>query len=257
MPGVYGTGGFTMQNSSATGSVEITKAQKLQDGTWGYRVRTQEGEAPVRIASGSYRSSYGQLGAQIQQFGNRGDATVSFDGSVAVMGGGVFFGNKVHSSFAVVDAGKPGVPVLQDNRVVGHTNGAGKMLVANLRPYEANSIALDTSKLPANYDAGNANTRIAPHRHAGVHVNFAKQAAQHAALVILRDASGKPVPTGSHGRTARGEKFLVGYGGQAYLRELSASNTVAIDLGGRECKASFNFAPRPNEQVVVDNVVCR
>ncbi|MGE3642818.1 MAG: fimbria/pilus outer membrane usher protein [Beijerinckiaceae bacterium] len=256
--GVFGTANVSRVSRNAfAAAFEATKPQPLEDNTYGFRLRETRTSTPNRMASASFRSSYGQIGAQVQQNGDQVSGSATLDGSIAVMGGGVFPGNKVDSSFAVVSAGKPGVPVMYENRKIGETNMFGKLLVPNLRPYDANRVAIDTSKLPVNYDAGESNRRVAPYRYAGVHVDFAKGASSSAAIVVFKGADGKPVQTGSRGKTAAGEEFMVGYDGIAYLRRLSANNTVKIDLGLNECTASFPYSPKANQQVRIENIVCR
>ena len=259
LSGIYATSGVSFDPYSRTsGSFELTKPQPLQDNTYGWRVRDVEGRNPYRMAQGSYRSSFGQVGGQVQQFGDRTEGNLTYDGSIAVMGGGVFFGNKVTNSFAVVDAGKPGIPVLQDNREVGRTNMFGKKLVSDLRAHETNSIAIDPASMPANYDVASTHAKVSPYAKSGVVVNFANQASQNAGLVVFFGADGKHVPTGSKGRlAATGEEFIVGYDGQAYIRNLAATNTATIESGARSCTSTFAFTPVRDRQSSVERAVCK
>ena len=259
LSGVYATTGVAFDPVNRTsGSIEVTKPQSTQDNTYGWRVRDAEGRNPYRLAQGSYRSSYGQVGGQVQQYGNSTEGNITYDGSIAVMGGGVFAGNKVNSSFAVVDAGRPGVPVLQDNRVVGQTNMFGKKMVTDLRPYEANTLEVDPSALPPNYDIAATTTKVAPIQKSGVVVNFAAKASQNAALVIFYGPDGKPLRAGLRGqRDSSGEEFIVGYDGQAYVKNLAASNAVTISLDNGTCRANFAYQPSATKQVIVDRAICR
>jgi NAD(P)-dependent dehydrogenase (short-subunit alcohol dehydrogenase family) len=50
------------------------------------------------------------------------------EGAAVVAGGGVFLGNRIDDSFAVVDAGAPGVAVDYENRFAGKTDSSGKLL---------------------------------------------------------------------------------------------------------------------------------
>ncbi len=259
LPGIYATSGVTFDPKNGLGgSLEFSKPQPLADNTYGWRIRDVEGANPYRMAQASYRSSYGQIGGQVQQYAGRAEGNLSYDGSVAVMGGGVFLGNKVTSSFAVVDAGKPDIPILQDNREIGRTNMFGKKMVTDLRPFEANSIAIDPAKMPANYDVSATHQKVAPVAKAGVVVNFAKHASQNAGLVIFYGADGKHLRAGLRGRLAAGgEAFIVGYDGQAYVRNLAASNTATIETERGACTATFPYQPAAGQQVVIDKVVCR
>ena len=87
----------------------------MQSGSYGWRVRDSEGAVAARSAAGSYRSSVATIQAGVEQSQGtvlRGSAQI--DGAFAAMGGGVFASNRIDDSFAVVDAGKPGVPVLYE-----------------------------------------------------------------------------------------------------------------------------------------------
>ena len=54
----------------------------------------------------------------------------------------------------------------------GTTNGGGKLLVTNLRPYEPNHLAIDTSALPPDQDIASTSRTLAPFYKAGVVVNY-------------------------------------------------------------------------------------
>ena len=69
---------------------------------------------------------------------------------------------------------------------------------------------------------------------------------------------GKALPVGSLGVVSTTEEeFVIGYGGQAYIKKLSARNTVTIDTGQGMCTASFPFTAQHDTQVVIEKVICR
>ena len=117
--GISATAGYSDRAGSQGFTTAAQKSQPYQDGTYGWRVDDTEGADPVRQAAGTYRTGYGQVGASIQQIGHSAAAQGQFDGSVAVMKDGIAVGNRSDQSFAVVDTGVPGVPILQDNRHCG------------------------------------------------------------------------------------------------------------------------------------------
>ncbi|RUY08990.1 fimbrial biogenesis outer membrane usher protein, partial [Mesorhizobium sp. M7A.F.Ca.US.005.03.2.1] len=71
--------------------------------------------------------------------------------------------------------------------------------------------------------------------------------------------TGTPLEAGLKGRMEAGsEEFVIGYDGEAYIRGLSAQNTVVIDrLDGTSCKADFFYTPAPGQQVAIKDVACR
>jgi outer membrane usher protein len=126
--------GATSSKSGTSFTSDASRPLASQPGSYGWRVRDSEGAVVDRSAAASYRSSVATIQAGVEQSQGRvirGEAQV--DGAIATMGGGVFFSNRIDDSFAVVDTGTPGVPVLYENRPVGETNSSGKLLVPNLR----------------------------------------------------------------------------------------------------------------------------
>src|SRR5439155_4069328 len=120
-----------------------------------------------------------------------------------------------------------------------------------LRSFQRNKIAIDTSKLPVDADISATETYVAPADRSGVRLNFAVQTNVRPAIVVFQGADGRPLPAGASGQVEGGESFTVGYDGRAYIKDLKAENTVAIAMVDRECRASFPYEARPNEQVVI------
>src|SRR5690606_34585564 len=66
---------------------------------------------------------------------------------------------RVDDAFAVVDTnGFAGVPVRLENRVVGHTDDHGLLLVSRLNAWQANRLSIDPLDLP--YDTRLGDTTI-------------------------------------------------------------------------------------------------
>ena len=231
--GVYGpVGGSSSKNQHGATTAEISKSQSQVDDTWGARLRAGGGQHNYGEVDASYRSSYGQVSGSVIQNRTITLATAQFDGSIAMIGGGVFSGNKVDSAFAAVDAGASGVTVTQDNRVIGKTNFMGKMLVPNLRPSLPNRVGIDPEGQPVSYDAAKVAEVTAPR--------------------------GKPLQAGFKGNLeCQNDIFLVGHDGRAYVKDLATSNVAIIDLLDRECRASFAFTPEPGCQRIVRGVLCQ
>jgi len=239
--------------------VDATKSERLQDGSYGWRVRDAEGSTPDRSASASYRAAFGRAEAGVQQFGNNVRGTAQIDGSIAVAGGGVFFGNRIDDAFAVVNAGAPNVAVQYENRPIGVTNSAGMLMVPYLNSYQKNKISIDPTNLPIDADIPKTREVVVPADRNGVVVKFGVSETPNAALVIFVGANGDPIKVGAQVRLDGAEQaFVVGYDGQAFVRGLGAHNGATIDLPERgSCRAEFDYAPKPGEQVRISDVVCR
>jgi outer membrane usher protein len=253
---VNGRDGTGRDGTSVT--TDYTKPLTQDIGSYGWRVRDSEGAVSDRSAAAAYRSSFARIEAGVQQSNGtiRGQAEVQ--GGVATMGNGVFFSNRIEDSFAVVDAGAPGVDVFYENRLIGKTNGQGLLLVPSMRSYQKNKISIDPHGLPLNADVQQTQDFVAPADRSGVALNFGVKTKVNAAVVIIARADGKVLPVGSKGLlNDSDESFVVGYDGRAYVRGLQSENTITVTAGGNECRASFPFTSEENSQVVIGPVVCQ
>jgi outer membrane usher protein len=236
---------------------DASKSMQPVPGSYGWRVLDSEGSIPYRSASGSYRSSVGQLDGYVQQQGQNTGASLQAQGAIVAMGGGVFMTNRIDDAFAVVKAGAPGVDVLYENRPAGKTDANGQLLIPSLRSYQGNKISIDPTNLPVDADAPLTQNIATPPNRSGVVVDFGVKTDPQAAVVILMDKTGKPVAPGSQGYLERTkEPFIVGYDGRAYLRGLDAANTVVVGEPGSECHAVFSYTPQRNSQVVIGPTTC-
>jgi outer membrane usher protein len=256
---IYASASASSTSTGTNATVDIGRAVQPEPGSYGWRLRDSEGATPYRSAAGIYRASVGQVDAYIQQTGGSTSGSAQLEGSIAMMGGGVFFSNRIDDAFAVVDAGAPNVDVLYENRPAGKTNGQGLLLIPNLRSYQRNKISIDARDLPVDADAPVTQDILAPADRSGVIAAFKIKTDTKSAVVILKGKDGQFIAPGSHGRNdATKEDFVVGYDGRTYLKGLGAANVVAVDDGsGAGCHASFAYEQKRNSQVVIGPVVCQ
>jgi outer membrane usher protein len=250
--------GATSSKSGTSLTTDASRPLAAQSGSYGWRVRDSEGAVVARSAAGSYRSSVATIQAGVEQSQGtvlRGSAQV--DGAFAAMGGGVFAGNRIDDSFAVVDAGTAGVPVLYENRLVGNTNASGKLLVPNLRAYGKNKISIDPKEMGVNDEIETIEEVVAPADRSGVLVSFKTKTNVPAAVVVLVGADGKPLAVGSKGKIDGADAdFVVGYDGRAFVKDLKDANKVTVSLEKGECHASFDYAAVADHQVMIGPVSC-
>lgn len=173
------------------------------------------------------------------------------------MGGGIFLSNWIDDGFAVVNVGAPGVEVLNENQLAGVTDAQGMLLIPTLRAYQKNKIAVDPVNLPVDAEMEKTHDVVAPADRAGALVKFAVRDNSSSALVTFVKADGSFIPAGSRGRMDGRNEFVVGYDGQAFLRDLSASNRASIETAGGLCSGTFGFSAKPGEQVKIGSVVCQ
>jgi outer membrane usher protein len=251
--------GATLSRSGTSLTTDASRPLASAPGSYGWRVRDSEGAVVDRSAAGSYRSSVATVQAGVEQ--SHGDVirgTGQVDGAIVSIGGGFFATNHIDDSFAVVDTGTAGVPVLYENRPIGETNAKGLLLVPDLRSYGSNKISIDPKNLGVNDEIETTESVVAPAQRSGVLVKFKTKTNLPEAVVILNGADSKPLAVGTKGKLDGSEQeFIVGYDGRAFVKDLKDANTVTVSLENGECHASFDYTAASDHQVVIGPVSCR
>lgn len=250
--------GVSHDDKGAGFTADYMKASSLTPGSIGWRATVTRGATERTSGHLDWTTEVARLEIGANATQDQALGTVVVSGAVAVAGGSVFLANRIDDAFAVVDAGAPGVGVLQENRKVGTTRADGRLLVPGLRSNQLNRIAIDPLTLPLDVEAPATRRDVVPATGTGVVVAMKGRPVPAAAIVVLHDAKGAAIPAGSAGTAdGTGEAFVVGYDGEAYLRHLGPSNTVRIEVGGRTCRASFPYVRGGAVQGRVEGVVCR
>ena len=263
MPLGGGVNGSASANYDAQGryraSASVSKPLKMKDGAVGWRARVTYGDLKSAEASLAWRSPVATVRGAAMQINKASLAQLSVNGALVVADGSLFATNRVTDAFAVVNAGAPGVRVRYENREVGKTRGDGRLLISSLRSLQRNKISIDPETMPVDAIVEDDKTYVIPGVRAGVVVNFNTKRMTRAALVILHDANGKPLPPGAEVRLAGAEEtFAVGYDGETFLDGLRENNHVTVQTDAGTCEASFVFRPRKGEvQPVIGPVTCR
>ena len=161
----------------------------------------------------------------------------------------------VNGSFAMVDvAGLPGVPVYVENQLTTHTDGAGKALLYNLRPYEANHISIAPEELPLDTAIAASSTIMAPPFRSGVIARFPVERI-HSATFRLTTA-GRAVPVGAVVRL-NGSEFPVVLDGLVYVTGYDHGMGGDASWNGGHC--AFRLDPPPTDEPLPDmgTIQCR
>lgn len=251
--------GGTLSSSGNQAMVDVGTSLDHEDGSWAWRLRDYEGSNPIRSADVAYRSGYGTAALQVNQQGKTIGGQGALEGSIGyVAKGGPFVSNVIRDGFAVVNTGTPGVPVYQDNRLVGKTNFLGQYVLPDIPSYQSNKVGIDPLALPMNSDADTTRQTISTARRSGVAVTFGIDHQVDGAVVIFQDAAGAYLPAGTRGQLQGSEEsFVVGYDGQAYVKHLKASNSAKLDLGDHDCAGDFAYQAQAQGQTVIGPVTCR
>lgn len=208
---------------------------------WGLQSLESDG-APLRQGQLTYLGGYGQVGALVQQNGDNRSTSLSAAGSLVLMDGGVHAARQVGAGFALVSTdGVAGVPVLQENRVIGRTGAGGYLLVPNLNPYLLNQVGIDTSALPLDARIPATRREVVPARQSGVLARFPVETYA-AASVIVHGADGKPVAPGAQVlHVESGASTLVGFDGVAFIDNLAPLNHLRLTVDGVPCVVEFAY----------------
>jgi outer membrane usher protein len=237
---------YARQGGESTVGTQIAKTAGQEAGSYGWRVNDSEGGNRYTEASASYVTPIGKATATANQYGWGKNAsalgTAEFTGSIATLGGAVAMAPAIPDAFTMVDAGAPGVTVLEDNRVVGKTDWWGRLLVTGLRGFEDNKISIDPATLPLSAQASLTETNLRPLAGSGVVADFKVVADARDAEIILTDAAGAPLPAGGRVEYSGGPPAIVGYDGRAYLLHLSPHNAVTVHADSKTCSAEFDYA---------------
>ena len=238
-------------------NLSYSKPLGLKEGSVGWKARVTYGDLKSVQASLAWRGSAATVRGTAMQIDKATLAQVNVDGAFILADNALFATNRVHDSFAIVNAGAPGVRVRYENREVGKTRADGHLLVTTLRSLQRNKISIDAETLPVDAIVDTDKAYVVPAVRAGVVVNFKTRRFNDAAIVAFVDARGKPLQAGGEVRLEGVEEvFMVGYDGEAFLQGLKKSNTARIRTEEGECVATFSFAPSKDGQTFIGPVKC-
>ncbi len=235
-------------NAGGGTSAEMLQASQSArtDGDTGYQLIEGLGRPARHLAVGSYRSPWGVLEGGVDVEGHETSLRTDVQGALAFTDGSLFATNTIQDSFAVVDTGAPGIEVLRENRPYGRTDASGKLLVTDLRAYDANRLAIDPMDVPVDSDVGDTMRLVRPQDRSGVIVRFPVRSSR-GAVVRLSDMAGVSIAVGSTARLENGPQgadLVVGFDGEVFVTGLEAHNVVAVrPLEAPPCLARFDYKP--------------
>ncbi|MFC5743891.1 fimbria/pilus outer membrane usher protein [Dyella tabacisoli] len=228
-------------------------------GGWGWGL--QAGHAAnvnYRQAQLQYLGDAGQLIGVVQDLDGHTTASLDAQGSLVWMDGSVQPARHIYDGFALVSTdGVAGIPVLDENRVIGKTGSGGHLLVPDLNAYQDNRVAIDSMNLPADMHIGTTTLELVPQAQSGVLARF-PISREVAASVIVHDAAGKPMAPGTRvHHLESGTDTVTGYDGLVFISGLQAVNHLQIDGEAGHCELSFTYqAPGDHSMPTIGPVTC-
>lgn len=208
------------------------------EGGLGWHAAVDDSSDGNSYASLDWRGDVTETSASVYRNGGRTQVSAEIAGALVVMDNSIYASRTVVDSFALVDAGQAGVPVLIGNQLVGDTDGDGKLLVPDLNSYLENRVAIDPAQLPANVSIDSIEQMVVPRRKGGVHLQFPVRLLQ-SAIIEVYTVEQQPLPLGSILYAAEGgEEYVVGWNGDVYIEDLSAPLELYWEEGS--CMLSVN-----------------
>lgn len=232
------------QHSGGRDNVLVDAMRPLPaDGGFGWRVQARAGDGHGGLAEAGWLGDRGRLTIGASDVAGDSRRYAQLDGSLVAMAGRAFLARGIQDGFAVVStAGVPGVPVKRENRVIGHSGEDGLLLVTGLNAWQRNRLSIDPMDLPADLHVAEVDREATPSDRAGTVVRFSIRRL-HAALVVLHDARGTPLPLGSrvHVEGRPDADVFVGHDGEAYIESLDARSRLFVDGAAGRCFADIAY----------------
>jgi outer membrane usher protein len=228
------------------------------DGGGGWALRSQHGEGSDRYqGEAGYRADRAEWRAGADLRDGQDSVYAGVGGAVVLMQRDLFLARSVSDGFALVSTdGVAGVPVLLENREIGRTDARGHYLLTGLNAWQPNRIAVDPLHLPAQIQFDRERIQAVPADRAGIIAHFGMRETR-AALLILHDAQGRPIPLGSRVLHADGGSAVVGYDGQTYLENLHAMNRIdVLRTEGSSCTIRFAWRRSTDGIAVIGPLAC-
>lgn len=169
----------------------------------------------------------------------------------------LFLGNRVADTFAIVSTGGiANVPVLIENQEVGESDYDGILLVTGLASYNPVNVSINTKSLPLDTNVVNDQIQVMAAESHGVNVDFELYQTK-AAIVIVNDKQGKPIPVGAIARL-NGEQNgdFVGWDGELYLEKLLDQNALSLVWDDKQCVLAFAYSKQDDDIPVIGPLEC-
>lgn len=223
-----------------------------------FRAAIETGAVDALQAQYVWQGPSGTLGVETAKVGRSTGVRLSLAGTVGLVGDRLFASRRLNSSFADVRVERyPGVRVYADNQLVGVTDSKGRLIVPNLRAYEANPIRIDDSDLPIDARLPAFDALIRPYAKSGVIVRFSPRR-DRGVMMRVRLADGTMLPPGAE-VTVEGRPGVhsVATGGELYIEGLSGVVRLTARWRGRNCSFAAAIPANDDPQPRLDGLLCR
>ncbi len=226
-------------------------------GWGGYVERDQDANDNNASIYASYRARAAYLTGRYNHFGDNDQVALSATGSLVAAAGRIFAANEIGDGYAVVTNAGPQSQILNGGVNLGATDGTGRFLIANLRPYQLHHIYLDPSYLPLEWDVKSTNQTAFVGYRQGALIDFGAHQVI-SGLVKLVDANDSALLPGYTVRINGQQNGVVGYDGEVFIQNLLKQNKLEVDLLDHgSCQVSFAYENKQYSAKKLGPYVCR
>src|SRR5882672_10423160 len=247
--GASAYGGASRYGDERTRMYGASRPADYDRGGFGWNLSAEEGNLDYQRANArlEYRGKRADLSATATYTGGESEQTsAAFDanGALVWMQGNVLATRAIDDGFALVSTrGLADIPVLRENRLFGHTNRHGYLLVPDLPAYRTSRISIDLLDAPLDVTSGADRLPANPRGYSGALVEFPIARIQGATLVLV-DENQQPLPAGTRVTLLdSGAEALVGYDGRVFFDSLQADNRLRAETPDAVCDVEVQFKP--------------
>lgn len=226
----------TADNGASTVDMQIGQAAP-PDAGWGWQVAHARGETNTDGLRIEARSAYGIGSGEVDATDRGTLGLLSWQGGLLWAGGRPWPAQNLNGPAALlIVPDLRGVEVLHDGQPVGHTDGAGRILVPSLRPFEDNAITVVPEDIPLTAMVDSDKITVRPYSH-GVVSAVLSVAASESRVFSLHLGTGvdSVVPAGAE-VALNGHPYPVGTEGLTQLPVGRAVVDALVSWPGGRCR---------------------
>lgn len=262
------TMGARHDRDSQSLTVDASRSMPGDLGGWGWRAASTVGSGTRNAqAQIGQLGRYGQWVAGVNHWSGGGHSSntayAGANGGLLWMGGQTYAMRRVDDAFAVISTeGVAGVPVRLENRLVGHTDDNGLLLINRLNAWQYNRLSIDPLALPPDIYVERTELAAVPAGRSGLLARFPMRPILSLQVELL-DPAGQPLPAGSPvwlqdaDPSTEPATTVVGHDGLLYLQDPPRDARLRIRANGDLCSVTLPDLPQSGGFAALDGVVCR
>lgn len=223
----------------------------------GYRIGTTVGNQERVDGQFIGQTDFGRYTLEGDRFGSNTAVRARASGSLAWLAGRPYAAREINDGFAVARIGElENVRVYLENQEVGRSDKNGRLLLPQLRPYEANRIRIEPNDLPLASEVRTISMAVAPAFRSGLVIEFPVSTPSFA-MARAKLESGEFVPEGAvvqiEGKT---ESSIVGLEGALFISGPQGDTNVSVEWQDQRCGFSITLAPSDQALPHLGDVTC-